>query len=335
MNIKATYIYAKAKIAQAIIQLFFAYCYDFRRFIKYSNTFNTDGNSNKLRATIILNYHVIEKGLTMSEMKLGFGQEKISYLCKKCTDFIRHYGNNDNQVNNAIQILETYLLVHEQNNFKLPESIIKKIKQTITLKEENIISTLNYEEKTIDCKTIKTAPFPVFAKSRKSIRNFSNKNIELKTIEKAITNAQTSPSACNRQPARIHIYSEKDLVAKILSLQNGNRGFGHLSNKLIIVSCDLSGYKTHNERNSCWVDGGIYLMNLLYGLHYEGIGTCILNWSVDKKRDLSLYKIANIPKQESIIAIIACGYPKEGSKTAFSLKKDAHEVSTFHNNKND
>ncbi|MBN2777137.1 MAG: nitroreductase family protein [Bacteroidales bacterium] len=283
MSIKATFIYAKAKKTQAIIQLFFSYWYDFNRYIKYSNTFNTDANANKLRATIILNYHVIEKGLTMSEMKHGFGEEKVLYLCEKCNDFINRFGNNDKQVNHAIQILETYLLVHEQNNFKLPESIIKKIKQTITLKEEDIISTLNYEEKTIDYKTIKTAPFPVFAKSRKSIRNFSKRNIEPKTIEKAVANAQTSPSACNRQPARIHIYSEKNLVTKILYLQNGNRGFGHLSNKLIIVSCDLSGYKIHNERNSCWVDGGIYLMNLLYGLHYEGIGTCILKWSVSCK----------------------------------------------------
>lgn len=320
-----TFIFKILKYIISILRIYKAYFYDINRFIKYSNSFNLDNTIDKLRSTIILNYHIIEKGLTMNEMKLGFGQEKVLYLCDKCEIFISKYGNTDNQVNHAIEILEEYVNIHK--NYTLSNIIIERIEKLSKLKSINYTSKNSFDW---DNSNIQSESFPIFAKSRKSFRNFSDKNIPIELINKAIEIAQSAPSACNRQPSRIHVYSNKNDINTILAIQNGNRGFGHLSNKLIIVSCDLSGYKTHNERNACWVDGGIYIMNLLYALHYEGIGTCVLNWGVDKSKDLKMRDIAKIPNQESIIAIITCGFAKEGAKVACSLKKNSTEITTFH-----
>jgi nitroreductase len=173
--------------------------------------------------------------------------------------------------------------------------------------------------------------FKDFAFTRSSVRNYSDKDISDEIIKKAIFIAQNAPSACNRQPSRIHIFSNRQDIEGILNLQNGNRGFGHLANKIIVLTTDLNGYHTQKERYMNWIDGGIYLMNLIYSLQFYKIGTCILNWGVEKSKDVALRKLGNISDNESIIAVISCGYYLENKfQVAKSPKRPVTEVLTFH-----
>ena len=52
--------------------------------------------------------------------------------------------------------------------------------------------------------------------------------------------------------------------------------------------------------------------NILLGAHALGLGTCLIGFAVEAmKNDRSIQKALGIPKEESIHAVIALGYPKE------------------------
>lgn len=60
---------------------------------------------------------------------------------------------------------------------------------------------------------------------RKSSRVFQNKIVNKKKIEKIISLAKNTPSQCNRQSTKIHIYQNTKLIRKILSIQGGGKLF--------------------------------------------------------------------------------------------------------------
>ncbi|MCA1920535.1 MAG: nitroreductase family protein, partial [Flavobacterium piscis] len=100
---------------------------------------------------------------------------------------------------------------------------------------------------------------------------------------------------------------EKTTKEKALALQNGNRGFGFLADKILVVTEDLNYFLSIAERNEAYINGGMFSMNLLYALHFYGIGACPLNWCAEKSNDMALRKLCLIPENEIIIMMIAIG----------------------------
>jgi nitroreductase len=176
------------------------------------------------------------------------------------------------------------------------------------------------------------ASFDLFSQSRHSLRHFSTTaEVSVDEVVKAIELAQNAPSSCNRQSSRVHVVAERPLIEAVLALQNGNRGFGHLVSKLLVLTVDLSCYNGINERNLCYIDSGIYAMNLLYALHHQQIGACTLNWCDSPEDDAKLRSLLDIPASETITLFIACGKAPEGTfKVASSPRVEAKNVITIH-----
>ena len=303
------------------------YAYDKKLFIKHTNILYQDTQL-KCIGKIVHTYHVIEKGLTMPDMKPGFGKERMILLINECLNYQRKYDNNKIQFLHALGVIEEYNRVHSEINFTIDKELQSKI--DVLLEKAKHIP---FVEQIITRRDVyfvsHNAPFDKFSESRKSVRNFEGK-IELTQISKAIELAQNTPSACNRQPSRVHIIENSELIAKAFEIQNGNRGFGHLANKLIIVTADLSAYQVAEERNCAFVDGGMYAMNLLYALHFNKIAVCPLNWCSSPTEDLKLRDIITIPDSEIIILLIACGNLPEKFKLAASKRNDYKEIINIH-----
>jgi nitroreductase len=126
--------------------------------------------------------------------------------------------------------------------------------------------------------------------SRHSIRCFSGEPVDLSLINEAVRIAQTTPSVCNRQSSRVYIIQDESSKQAVLERQPGNRGFGHLADKILIVTSDLRAFSGMHERNQAFVDGGMFAMSLLYSLHYLGLGACALSWMVRKDVDEKMRK---------------------------------------------
>ncbi len=299
------------------------YWYDLRRFLKYSSTIKQPVKFKQLQSRIIASYHVVEKGLSMPERRLEFGKENIQYLISLIRQYDKSgFSKNDNQYKSAISALKSYVQIHEEANINLNwmdnyiDIIIK----------ENIGSGGIKKITENEIKTFAKGNFKDLAFSRNSIRNFSSKNVTLELINEAIQISQRTPSVCNRQSVNIYVISEPQKIKKALSYQNGNRGFGHLVNKLLIVTSSLTAFNGINERNQSFIDGGMYSMSLLYALHYLGLGACPLNWSAGKKRDQLLRKNIEIEKEDNVIMMIGIGHLLDEYQIANSERKNIKEI---------
>ena len=121
---------------------------------------------------------------------------------------------------------------------------------------------------------------------RCSVRQFERGSIDRGLLERAIRLAQKAPSVCNRQSARVLIYTDPDEMRIVLKHQDGNAGFGHDVAAVMVVTSDLSCFYKDGERNQAFVDdGGMFAVSLVYALHSLGLGSCLLNWSRDPRED--------------------------------------------------
>ena len=171
--------------------------------------------------------------------------------------------------------------------------------------------------------------FDEIAKHRHSLRNFSASPISKDDIVNAVKLAQTAPSACNRQPIRIYAVTDTEKITQIMGLHGGIRTMSSPT-AIFVVAGDRTLYKGEYERNTVYVDGGIFTMNLLYALDHFGIASCPAIWGNIPSDDSLLSKIVGIPKNHIIINLIVAGYyPDEQYKVAVSAKRDVDTVLTI------
>jgi nitroreductase len=306
-----------------------SYRYDKKRFKKHSDSFLMKTQP-ELIGNIIKHYHVFEKGLTMPETRLGFGQPKLLVLIAECEKHITLFGKNELQLVHAVSVIKEYYSFHDQKKFKLEEKTIQTIESLLS----SFLKTAPSDQPVVTKDTYfkdANSSFHAFSRSRHSVRNFSREEIPINKIDDSLQLAKKTPSACNRQSWRTYTFTDKNRIKEILEIQGGNRGFGHLTNKLIVVTAELGVFGHSFERNQAFVDGGMYAMNLMYALHFNGIATCPLNCSTTPKKDKKLQILCNVPSSEVFIVMIACGLPPDEFKLASSPRYDINHTNKFIN----
>jgi nitroreductase len=325
-------VYKHVRSSMRYIRLSKSYFYDLNHY--FNNSMNLENNSNKkLIAKIILDTHVIEKGLTMPEIKIGFGQGRLIVLMNNLLTYFTNYNTCEPQVDHGVAVVKEYFLFHTEKDYGFERPLVNRYDTLISVVENKSINKKNNRQIDmtsndyfIDAKS----EFFKFAQSRSSVRNFSDEPILKETILKALDLSRSTPSACNRQSVRVHLYTDKTEIDKILKIQGGNRGFGHLSQSLILITYDVANYFEQSERNSGFVDGGMYSMNILYSLHASKIAACILNAAHSPAKDVAMREVAKIPNAEVFVAWIACGIPPDDFKIATSFRYPLNHILEEH-----
>ncbi|MEI7503460.1 MAG: nitroreductase family protein [Paludibacter sp.] len=302
--------------------------YDIRRRV-YDKVYN-NSDTEKVQRDLTLAYHIVEKGLTMPVPRPGFGKKVVISLCDTILKYEKmNLPLNDLEFKQSVSVIAEYHEFHKETGFKLDEdvndkvdNIVNKFKGIEGLKQKDVTKEVYFQDI--------NKPFDVFCKSRYSVRNYTEEVIPLPILYDCIDLAQKSPSFCNRQPTRAHIVKSASLKNSILELQNGNRGFGHLAETLLVITSVISTTKDIHERNENHLNGGMFIMTLLNALHFNKIGACSLNWSVSNDKDEKLRKLINVPENEVILMIISCGYVPEKLALASSPRKKAREITTEH-----
>lgn len=295
--------------------LFNLYLSDMRT---YSETSFSEKNETKDDATLIrLLSHAIEKGMSLPNCRVGFGKDKVNELIGLCE---RYRGKDSQAVDVAYGVLNAYIKWQDSNGGDT--SFIP-----INVKEKVCNNSLEGGTHTLS--KSKIAGFDEIAAHRHSLRNFSKTPVSEEDIIGAVKLAQTAPSACNRQPIRIYAVTDAKKIAQIMALHGGIRTMSSPTT-IFVVAGDRFLYKGEYERNTVYVDGGIFTMNLLYALDHFGIASCPAIWGNIPSDDDNLSKIVGIPKSQIIVNLIVAGYyPDEQYKVAVSAKRDVDEVLTI------
>lgn len=288
---------------------------------------NASNNRNALEYNIVSTSHVVEKGIAMPNRRYGFGVEKVRQLIRFLQNYEKNYNTSETfSFLTALNTLKTYKKIHQDANYELPKDIDCAISALLE-------KYAKYDIKSIETFSTKTSffsrcnNFTEFAKQRKTVRNFSNEEVKLNEICEAIAISQTAPSACNRQSTKVKVVCSKEKKEKLLSLQNGNRGFGYLANKIILVTTDLYAWEKE-YRTSAFLDAGIFIMNMLYALHEKHICACTLNAHFDEEGLNMIWK-EYCPDNEIPVALILLGKPHEDFQIATSERCDTKDIITI------
>ena len=299
-----------------------AFRYDLRQFEAHAGALHA-GRRAAARAAIAMGYHVLEKGLTMPRRRMGFGKGAALHLANLVEEFEARFGREDPQVRHAVAVLRAYCELHRGGPDPMPrlEAFLAARPDIPAAVEPHVSREAFF--------SAKDAPFPEFAASRHVARHFTGA-VPRETLEAAVALATTAPSACNRQPARVHAYTDPALLARLFELQGGARGFGGDAGAVLVVTSDLSAVRWGWERHDAWTNGGIFVMNLCYALHWHGVAHCILHWSVPPEADREAHRLLGIPENEAIVQVLACGLPPDEFDVAASPRLSPEEVLTWH-----
>ncbi|KJZ04354.1 nitroreductase [Pseudoalteromonas sp. CO348] len=302
------------------------FIYDWLRVIKHGGWRKKHKNSDERVYILAKSYHSLEKSLSFRDNDPERGWANAHFVA----DILTELWQSDQNLKTA----------HELGAINAIKEFYKKnstAKQS-TLFREKYEWILNYKSQVkAGVKVLKKAEAELgilekpsdFFLTRYSLRDFSNKEVPLAIIEEATKYAMKSPSACNRQSWRVDIVKSKGKIDELLSIQNGNQGFTGNIHTLAIISADLKAFISGNERYQHWIDGGLFSMSFIYSLHSLGVGSCCLNWSQMIKPDLALRKMYDLPDSNSVIMMLAIGYPKEENIVCVSPRRDIKEVLHF------
>lgn len=304
---------------------------DFKLFCKYSTVFKLD-SLNKMEAKIILDYHSLEKGMLFTEMKPSFAKIRVQRLHNLLSDANIADKVNRSQIKVAYQVMCQYYELHAKSNFDISDFYTAEQydRYKALLKEDYYVDfngVIQYNKE--DFYKNNKLSFQKFAYSRKSIRDYTGEKVPTSIISKAIELALTSPSVCNRQASKVYLLEDKDKIIRALKIQGGFSGYMDNVSQLLILTNDRSYYYTIGERNQLYIDGGIFLMNLLYALHYYEVANCPANWGKEFFAEEMLSKVVSIPESEKIICMIPIGVAKDKFRVTLSKRRESDEVLHF------
>ena len=148
-------------------------------------------------------------------------------------------------------------------------------------------------------------------KKRRSIRIFTDKEIDREILIELIDIARGAPSAANKQPLEYVIINEKTLAKKVFEQlawaayvqPKRNPPDGHRPTAYIIVLIN----QDHLLKHFGPVDAAAAITTILLAAIEKGLGTC---WLASVKRE-NLREILSIPDNLEIDSVVALGYPDE------------------------
>lgn len=281
----------------------------------------------KIEPVLRVEVHAIEKGMSIGKVRPGFGKAKASDFMEHLQRYI-DVGGRQEFVNECCSILCQYVDFNQKLGADMND-IDAKIK-AFCEKNHAVITVFGGVRNVSKSEVYETLnkDFSSFSQSRFAVRDFGKEPISRQQIEDALKIAEKTPSACNRQSWKIHVYAGDDKRLRMFQLQGGSKGFYEDMQYAILVCGDLNYYRFF-EMSQIYVDGGLYAMNLMYALHYKGVATIPLTMSIRVSKMNNVIKEMKLTKNELPVLLIGVGSYKDEFNVAKSERVPYQEYSNF------
>lgn len=153
--------------------------------------------------------------------------------------------------------------------------------------------------------------FIELAKSRYSVRSFSDKKVEDEKLGLILEAARLAPTACNNQPQKIYVLQSEQAIEKLKQVSK----FVFGAKTVIMITADRNiEWKNPltDKYHTGEIDCSIVCTQMMLQAWELGIGSC---WVGYYDPDL-IAKQFNLPENEQVIALLPIGYPAEDAKPA-------------------
>lgn len=276
------------------------------------------------------NVHRLEKGLLMRPRRDVFG---VGYIeeAMECYEYIRksHVGDKGEcgtELKWAHDVLKKYFEVTASH-----EVIDRCRKRFDALPQVSCESgeKVPYKRDLAKEPSVSYDDLMALAMRRRSVRWFLPKAVDREMIDRAVTLAGQSPSACNRQPFSFRIFDEKELVQKVIKLPMGTSGFSDNVPVVAVVVGRIGNYPKERDRHLIYIDGSLATMSFVFALESQGLSTCCINWPDIEELEVAMGDLLGLTADERPIMCIAIGHPDPDGEVAFSDKKPLDQLRHF------
>jgi len=140
-------------------------------------------------------------------------------------------------------------------------------------------------------------------KSRRSVRNYMNKEVKEEDIKKIVDAGRLSATANNIQPWEFVVVRDRKNREKLAEIASKNGPYMKESPVVIAVFCKDTKY---------WIeDGSAATQNMLVMARDLGLGSC---WIAGAKKDYSkkVCEFLGVPEGYNLLSLICIGYPEKG-----------------------
>lgn len=150
-------------------------------------------------------------------------------------------------------------------------------------------------------------------RARRSIRKFSNKEVEKEKIDIILKSALLSPSSRSIRPWEFIAVTDKDMLDKLSKCREHSSQFLSNAKLGIIVIADP-------EQSDVWIeDTSIASILIQLSAQSLGLGSCWIQvrqrfHNEQKSAEDYIKDVAQIPEKYCVESIIAIGYPDENKK---------------------
>jgi nitroreductase len=264
------------------------------------------------RARMMFHAHAIEKGLSRSDFRPGFGKIAVPGLAQEMNGWLAAGRDTaDPFFRSAAAVMQTYFGRHAEVQADVSDfhalfaPAVHEVIAQAERAEGGVLSATADREAAPPVDTGRGFLDVVYG--RRSVRDFIDRPVRTEDIRHAVQIAMQAPSVCNRQAARVHLFDDPEAIKAALDLQGGFGGY-RMPPRLLLVTSDLSAFLFATERNQPFIDGGLFMMTLLLGLQQMGLGSCSLNTAMSAEREAAIRRILKIPENEVFIAFVAVGH---------------------------
>jgi len=164
---------------------FFSHMYGFYLHLRYSfNNKNPGKDVERLRYYLVKHCHIVEKGLSLPEPRLGFGRPKIVDLIEKAKEYEQISGSDD-VAKMLRDMLRAYLSYHERMLYVLPddfEMLIKEFVKDFSPSGKGGLKIMRKES----WENYSIEQYEKFVERRCSVRSFSDQPVNDEVVEKII-----------------------------------------------------------------------------------------------------------------------------------------------------
>lgn len=286
------------------------------------------------RARMMFHAHAIEKGLSRSNFRGGFGKIAVPGLAKEMNSWLAAGRSpEDAFFKTSASVMHTYFNRHRAMNIDVAgframfADSVKKVIDGADEAEGGVLGATAAREVKVDVNPENRFIDVVYG--RRSVRDFISAPVADADIRHAVQIAMQAPSVCNRQAVRVHRFESVAAIKAALDVQGGFGGY-NMPPKLLLVTADLNAFLFASERNQAYVDGGLFMMALLLGLQHVGLGACSLNTAMNTERANAIRKILDIPENEIFISFVAVGHYDPAVLTPKSRRVSVDELLILH-----
>lgn len=173
--------------------------------------------------------------------------------------------------------------------------------------------------------------FEELIKNRQSCRKFNDRRVEKEKLEKLLSMARMSPSACNSQPWRIHVVHDEQKAVEFSSFLRdfGMNPFTKNVTTFIAVSelnakLAIGSRLKYDNNHFVKYDVGQIIAYITLAAEELGLSTCILGWLNNKK----IADFLQFEENEQCNIVIAVGYSDIPVRE--KVRKPIEDISKWH-----